>query len=112
VDVDLSDTDLLGPDQRVLVFRVVQEALTNVLRHAPGARATVSVRRAGPSVAVEVANSAPTGRSSGPGAGSGLRGIRDRVAAAAGSVSWAPRDDGGFEVRALLPTAGPDEAPR
>jgi signal transduction histidine kinase len=110
VDVDLGDSALLGPQERALVFRVVQEALTNVLRHAPGARATVSVRRAGGGVVVEVANTAPTGRSAGPGTGRGLSGIRERVAAAAGSVSWARRADGGFEVRALLPAAGLDGA--
>ncbi len=104
VDADLDTAGPLDAAERTLVYRVVQEALTNVLRHAPGARATVSVRRTSDTVVVEVANSAPTGRGPGPGTGRGLVGIRERVAAAAGSVRWAPRADGGFEVRAELPT--------
>ena len=103
VDADLTDQAQLDPGQRVIAFRVVQEGLTNVLRHAPGSRATVVVRRGGDGVEIVVANSAPAGAASGPGTGRGLAGVRERVTAGAGQVAWGSREDGGFEVRALLP---------
>jgi signal transduction histidine kinase len=105
VDADLRDAGVLDAVQQVIAFRVVQEALTNVLRHAPGSRASVAVRRRGQGVEIVVANTAPAGPGPGPGSGRGLTGIRERVTAGAGQVSWRPGEDGGFEVRALLPTA-------
>ena len=105
VDTDLADEVLLDPAQQITAFRVVQEGLTNVLRHAPGSRATVAVRRRGSGVEIMIANSAPVDAGSGPGSGRGLAGIRERVAAAAGQVSWGAREDGGFEVCALLPSS-------
>ncbi len=112
VDSDVGDVEALGPDEHLIAYRVVQEALTNVLRHAPGARATVVLRREGPGVAITVRNSAATGTGSGPGTGRGLAGIAARVAARDGRVSWGPCADGGFEVRALLPVASTQEAAR
>lgn len=103
VDTDLTGKVLLDPVQQVIAFRVVQEGLTNVLRHAPGSRVTVAVRRSDDEVEITVANSAPAGMGSGPGTGRGLAGIQERVAAGAGQVTWRPRDDGGFEVCAHLP---------
>src|SRR5262249_22808761 len=93
------------PDRRTVVHRLVQEALTNVLRHAPGATASVSVRRAGDDVLVTIANSAPEHPGSGPGTGRGLAGIRERVTDHAGGVDWGPQPDGGFEICAVLPAA-------
>lgn len=106
VEAELPTADLLDPDEHEVVFRVVQEALTNVLRHAPGARATVAVRRDDDGIEVVVANSAPSRPGAGPGTGRGLAGIRERVVAGAGSVTWSRHADGGFEVRAVLPVAG------
>jgi signal transduction histidine kinase len=103
VDSDLVDEVLLDPEQRVIAFRVIQEGLTNVLRHAPGSRAAVAVRRSAHGVEIVVANSAPTGAGSGQGTGRGLVGIRERVTARAGQAAWQSREDGGFEVRAFLP---------
>jgi signal transduction histidine kinase len=105
VEADLGGQVELDPQQRLVAFRVVQEGLTNVLRHAPGARTNVVIRRRGDQAEVLVVNSAPTGTGSqtGEGAGRGLAGLRERVAAAAGHVTWRGRDDGGFELRALLP---------
>jgi signal transduction histidine kinase len=88
-------------------FRVVQEALTNVVRHAPGAAAAVSVQR-GPdslSVAIESDRGRPDalngeGRK---GSGHGLEGMRERVRAAGGSLEAAEVPKGGFAVRATLP---------
>jgi signal transduction histidine kinase len=111
VDADLADVERLGPDVGVLVHRILSEALTNVLRHAPGSRAILSVRIQKGQVEVEVTNTTGVGSGSTPGSGRGLAGIRERVAACAGEVSCAPRADGGFEVRARLPLLVADVAP-
>lgn len=103
VDAELADLAGLGPGARGVVHRLVQEALTNVLRHAPGARVGVVVRLERDGVVVAVSNTAPSDPGSGPGTGRGLDGIRERVASLAGEVRWGPRPDGGFEVRAMLP---------
>jgi len=101
----LDSAGSVGPEQRLLAYRVVQEAVTNVLRHAPGATASVTVRRDGADLCVVVANSAPSGSDREPGTGKGLAGLRQRVADAAGTLTWGARADGGFEVRAVLPPA-------
>jgi signal transduction histidine kinase len=103
LDVEAEVGDGLGPDHVAAAFSVVQEALTNVLRHAPGSHAHVTVRRREESVEVVVANSAPTSAGSGPGTRRGLAGLEERVGAGGGAVTWGPRADGGFEVRARLP---------
>ncbi|HXM57968.1 MAG TPA: histidine kinase [Candidatus Dormibacteraeota bacterium] len=88
-------------------FRVIQEALTNVVRHAPGAAASVTVHRRPGSLLVEVVDdgraTAAGGGDGRGGAGHGLAGMRERVRAAGGSVEAGPRPDGGFAVRASLP---------
>jgi signal transduction histidine kinase len=88
----------------VAAYRVVQEALTNVLRHAPGAAARVSVRRAPAELQVEVEDdgAAPPAQAR-QGAGQGLLGMRERVRAAGGTLDAGPRDGSGFAVRARLP---------
>jgi signal transduction histidine kinase len=103
VETELADEVLLGPGERLVALRVVQEALTNVIRHAPGSRATVWVGRVGDCVEVRVANTPGTAAPPWTGNGRGLLGIRERVDAASGSVVWGPRPGGGFEVRASLP---------
>jgi signal transduction histidine kinase len=103
VDADLADEAVLDPVQRLTAFRIVQEGLTNVLKHAPGSRATVTVRRGDEGIEIVVANSAPVGTGSGPGSARGLAGIRERVDASAGQVVWGAEESGGFEIRALLP---------
>lgn len=103
VEAAIDDDALADPELRMVVYRLVQEALTNVLRHAPGARAAVAVRRRGDDLVVTVANSSATGPDRAAGSGRGLTGIRERVAACAGEVSWGPVPSGGFEVRAVLP---------
>jgi signal transduction histidine kinase len=106
VETDVCDVRSLTPHVRQVVFRVVQEALTNVLRHAPGSAATVTVRRSDATVNtldVVVTSTPPRAPGTGPGTGRGLIGIRERVAAAGGETWWGPRADGCFEVRAALP---------
>ncbi|HKQ02597.1 MAG TPA: sensor histidine kinase [Actinomycetes bacterium] len=83
-------------------FRIVQESLTNVTRHAGPARATVVVRYGADDLTVRVDDD---GR--GPGAatgnGNGIRGMRERVAALGGELTTGPRPGGGFRVQARLP---------
>jgi signal transduction histidine kinase len=82
-------------------FRVVQEALTNAMRHASGARVTVAVDVQDGCLAVAVADQG--GRGTGqPGTGRGLAGLRERVALMGGSFLAGPAE-GGFRVRAELP---------
>jgi signal transduction histidine kinase len=82
-------------------YRVVQEGLTNALKHAGGARATVTVSYREDGLAIEVSDdgSAPAGA----GTGHGLVGMRERVGVFGGTFDAGPRESGGFAVRALLP---------
>ncbi|HEX6348947.1 MAG TPA: sensor histidine kinase [Candidatus Dormibacteraeota bacterium] len=89
-------------------YRIVQEALTNVLRHAPGATARVSLRYAPERLEIEVSNDGIHGRGQPmPGAGLGLAGLRERAAAAGGELTWAGPVDDGFAVRAWVPAPAP-----
>jgi len=90
-------------------YRVVQEALTNVLRHAGTASATVHIEQTDDGLTVEVTD---TGRGGVPaeGGGTGLAGMRERVEALGGTLDAGPRAGGGFRVRAVLPMP-PEEAP-
>jgi signal transduction histidine kinase len=83
-------------------YRVVQESLTNVLRHAGAATATVRLGYLPEEVSVEVVD---TGRGAvtAPGGGHGLVGMRERVAALGGDFAAGPADGGGFRVYARLP---------
>ncbi|MEU6720077.1 histidine kinase [Nonomuraea sp. NPDC046802] len=106
VPVRLSVADLeLSPVQSVTVYRIVQEALSNVVRHAPAAETTVSIASADDRVTVEVDNRPPR-RPAAPapgGSGLGLIGMRERVAVLGGRLTTGPTDEGGFAVRAELP---------
>lgn len=113
VDSDLADQRLPGPVDQV-AYRVLQEALTNVLRHAgQRARAEVLLRAVPGSVIVEVRDDGP-GLEAGaatlddPGGGRGLKGMRERVEALGGRLTVGPRPDGGFQVRAILPRESPE----
>jgi len=88
-------------------YRVVQEALTNIRKHAPGAAVTVRVAYQPSGVRVRVANTAsglrPDAALAGSGAGAGLTGLRHRVEVIGGSLTAGPRDGGGWAVTAILP---------
>ena len=103
----LTEADV-EPAAGLAVFRVVQEALTNVLRHAPGARCTVEVERSGStSAVVRVVDSGGgagvPGASSGVRAGLGLRGMGERVRALGGELHAGPTAGGGWCVEATVP---------
>ncbi|MFF8729108.1 sensor histidine kinase [Streptomyces sp. NPDC015171] len=90
-------------------YRIIQEALTNVLRHAAGAdEVRVSVRLGAGAVDVEVVdNGRSRARPAGPaGPGHGLTGMRERAALLGGTFRAGPLDGGGWGVRATLPTQG------
>ncbi|TCC20645.1 sensor histidine kinase [Kribbella sindirgiensis] len=88
-------------------YRVVQESLTNVLKHAPGASARVRITRAAGGLTVEVTDTgqaSPLGESTTqPGGGHGLIGMRERVAAVGGTLRTGPGPSSGFAVHAVLP---------
>ncbi|MFI6576929.1 sensor histidine kinase [Nocardiopsis sp. NPDC050513] len=96
-------------------FRIVQEALTNTLRHARAGRVRVEFAREGEELDVVVtddggqspaAGARPPAASGGHSPGSGLAGMRERVRMVGGSVEAGPRPEGGFRVRARLPLGG------
>ncbi|MEJ2857738.1 MULTISPECIES: sensor histidine kinase [unclassified Saccharothrix] len=90
------------PAVGLTAYRVVQEALTNAHRHAPGSTVSVVVSVVGEALEVFVRNTAG-GPSRGGGGGHGLVGMRERVAVHGGSVTAEPAPDGGFAVRARIP---------
>jgi len=83
-------------------YRLVQEGLTNALKHARADRAQVVVRYGDGEIEVEVADNG-TGGGDGAGGGHGLVGMRERVAVYGGELEAAPRPEGGFRLRATLP---------
>ena len=86
------------------IHRVVQEAITNAAKHAPGAAVEVSVVREEDSVTATVYNARPTGSSPGLASGrAGLVGLDERVRLAGGTLSHGPSADGGFMVVARMP---------
>jgi signal transduction histidine kinase len=86
-------------------FRIVQEALTNVLRHAEASSAHVGVRATTDALEIEIVDDG-TAASGGVSAGLGLPGMAERAAALGGHVDVGPRDDGGWRVHAVLPLSG------
>lgn len=86
-------------------YRVIQEALTNVLKHAAPASVTVGIRYEAQSVSVRVTDNGtrPASVDSGAPVGHGLIGMRERARIYQGTVSAGPRPEGGFEVQLSLP---------
>jgi signal transduction histidine kinase len=91
-------------------YRTVQEALTNVRKHAPGARVRVLVRREDGDLLVEVRNGPGAPASALPSGGHGLAGLRERTAHLGGDFTARHTPDGGFLVRARLPAGRAAEA--
>ena len=92
----------LPPGLDLSAYRIVQEALTNALKHAGSARATVLVRYLPEALELEVVDDGD-GTGTGGGSGHGLTGIRERVEVYGGELSAGARPEGGFAVRARLP---------
>ncbi|MEV4516226.1 histidine kinase [Dactylosporangium sp. NPDC049525] len=85
-------------------YRVVQEALTNTVKHAAGASVTVTVEHTPAALRIDVTDTGGTADSAAdPGSGRGLAGLRDRLSVHDGSLSAGPTGTGGFRVRAVIP---------
>jgi signal transduction histidine kinase len=104
----------LSPAMELSVYRIVQEALTNVVKHAPGARAVVTLACSGDEIRVEITDDGAGVGGAGAVAGSaaeegfrhGVLGMRERVAAFGGSLVAERRPGGGFLVVARFPRPG------
>ncbi|MFC8533072.1 sensor histidine kinase [Streptomyces sp. NPDC057249] len=107
LDHRLADPDAVPAASGRTVYRIVQEALTNARKHAPGTEVTVAVTGGpGPGITVEVRNPAPTEPfTPAPGSGQGLIGLTERATLAGGRLDQGPTPGGGFAVRAWLPWA-------
>lgn len=96
----------LPPDVELVAYRVVQEALTNAVRHAVDASTQVALHYGDDALVVQVDDDGTgTSHAAPAGGGSGLVGMRERVAGLGGVLETGPRPGRGFRVRAVLPVA-------
>ena len=101
----------LSPALELSVYRVIQEALTNVVKHAPGARAAIDLAVSAQQIRLEVADDggpgegppASNGPAVSPGPGHGIMGMRERIGAFGGCLVTGPRAERGFRVAAEIP---------
>jgi signal transduction histidine kinase len=109
LDVELvveSDLGDLTTGRALTAFRILQEALTNALKHAPGSRVVVVLRRTPDELVIEVRDDGANGSSpAAAGGGHGLVGMRERVALYGGTLETGPGRERGYTVVARLPTA-------
>jgi len=115
VELRMSGIDRqLSPALELSIYRVVQEALTNVVKHAPGARAVVDLAVSASDVRLEIADNGGTSRRwgsgeeqpAGPGTGHGIVGMRERIGAFGGWLVAEPLADRGFHVLGQVPAEG------
>jgi signal transduction histidine kinase len=109
VEVDIDPAALTLPASLTSTgYRIVQEALTNVVRHASGSRARVRVAYDGGRLVIDVRDDGGAADPAAPlGAGQGVRGMRERALALGGTLEAGPQPDGGWRVVAALPTGAP-----
>ncbi|MFI8228451.1 sensor histidine kinase [Streptomyces sp. NPDC085900] len=93
----------LTPGTDLAAFRIVQEALTNVVRHSGSRHARVHVGHDSAALRLRIDDDGPATGADAGGSGNGLAGMRERAAALGGTIEAGPRPDGGFRVLAVLP---------
>jgi signal transduction histidine kinase len=105
VETRIDDGGTLPPEVDVAAYRILQESLTNVLRHSGSRVARVHVRRDEGVVVVQVVDDGPARADASlpPSAGTGVRGMRARAEVLGGTLDAGMRPDGGFAVTARLP---------
>ncbi|MEV7426907.1 MULTISPECIES: sensor histidine kinase [unclassified Streptomyces] len=87
-------------------YRIVQEALSNAMRHAPGSTASVEIGYVLGGLGLRIVNTAPSRMAKpSPGAGHGVTGMRERVTMLNGEMTAGPTEDGGYEIAAFIPVA-------
>lgn len=95
----------LPPGLEVSAFRIVQEALTNVRRHATASKVEVRVRYGTDALEVSIEDDGSGAAAAGGAEGHGVRGMRERAAMLGGALSVGPLDEGGYRVSVILPYA-------
>ncbi|MFI1766651.1 sensor histidine kinase [Streptomyces sp. NPDC020800] len=109
--IEEGDPALASPVVGRTAYRVLREALTNVRKHAPGARVNVRVEYGSAQVRLTVHNTPPTGRPrsglAGTGSGLGIAHLRQRIEVVHGTLRAGPCSDGGFSLEATLPAFVP-----
>ena len=106
---DVDRTDDLGSLIGLAAYRIVQEALSNALRHAPGSTIVIACVRGDDSIDLSVTNGPPALPSVPGEAGHGIIGMRERATGVGGSLDAGPTADGGYAVRATLPLRAAQE---
>lgn len=106
------DFDTLPDPHRTCIYRVVQEALTNCVRHAHATRVEVKLERRGDALEASIADDGVGIERTRQRAGLGLRGIEERVRDLAGSVTVGTAPQGGTTIRVVLPLPAATEVPR
>ncbi|HEY8981027.1 MAG TPA: sensor histidine kinase [Streptomyces sp.] len=99
----------LSPGTDLAAFRIVQEALTNVVRHSGSRHARVRLDKASGALRLVVDDDGPATGTDAGGSGNGLAGMRERATALGGTIEAGTREDGGFRVVAVLPLHGARE---
>ncbi|WP_298253893.1 sensor histidine kinase [uncultured Arthrobacter sp.] len=102
----LGEAELTGLSETIsrTAYRILQEALTNARKHAPGESVRIRLNRVDSRLQIEVRNGIPSTPAVIPGAGLGLTGLRERAELAGGALDHTPAPDGAFVLRAWLPS--------
>ena len=105
IDLDVEDVVRLPIGVDLSTYRIVQEGLTNALKHAPGSPVSIRLARRESEIAIEVRNGPATARIATVPGGHGLVGLRERVSLFGGNLEAQPTADGGFVLAATIPLA-------